>query len=334
MAASFEPDAVGCSVAINENFDVLFSARCIGGHARDLLDPYTPYLLARLMASTLQNTLKPATIDTATDDSTTKVVVDDRALAGRVAHEFNNVLTSITGYAEMAADGLKPGSSSYRYVEHIQLIGQRARRIVDHMLDSSRPRQNREATFDVVAAVRDIIPDIRMVIPRSAKFTTLFPQHALHIRANITELEQALTNLCKNAGEAVRDTGTVSVQITTFNSQGWRQIRRGRIGPGKYALLSVKDTGSGIDNASMELIFDPFYTTRSRDGGTGLGLPMVCDFVDRVQGALDVQSEMNSGTTFEMYLPLAAELRTAPTSSTKQQALSAGGARASVVASY
>ncbi|WP_429941341.1 ATP-binding protein (plasmid) [Agrobacterium vitis] len=238
------------------------------------------------------------------------------ALAGGIAHEFNNVLTAIMGYAEMAADALHPGTSPRAYVDHIQGAGARAKLVIDQMLAFSREDAEARTIFDVVAATAEILPDLAVLVPPSVSVRKKLPDRLLRIHGSRIELQQVVTNLCKNAGEAIVDGGEVTLGVSAVDLKAPRVLTHGWLEAGRYVRVSVSDTGTGIAAADLDRIFDPFFTTRSGEGGTGLGLAMVLQTVQAMEGGINVRSTIGSGTRFELFFPRIVKSVSRPVSKT------------------
>ncbi|MQX79066.1 ATP-binding protein (plasmid) [Rhizobium sp. T1473] len=227
---------------------------------------------------------------------------DGHVLAGLLVHEFNNLLTPIVGYAEMAAEALRSGSSSRMYVERIRDAGDRAKRAVERILMFDTWDKG-FSSFDAAAAIREILPDLELCIPSSGRIQTNLPTRAVWLDGRAITLQQVVINLCRNAGEAMKAGGTITVNLDNFKQISPRNLSTGRLERGEYARLSVSDTGPGISPSFLASIFDPFFTTRSREGGSGLGLALVQRAVESWGGAIDVHSSLGKGATFELFLP-------------------------------
>ncbi|WFU07417.1 ATP-binding protein (plasmid) [Rhizobium sp. CB3171] len=229
---------------------------------------------------------------------------DGDVLAKLLVHEFNNLLTPIIGYAEMAVDALTSESSSRMYVERIRDAGDRAKRVVERILMSD-VRDEGFGSFDATAAIREILPDLKLCIPSSGRIQIKLPNRGVWLDGRAIILQKVVINLCRNAGEAMKTDGTVTVNLDNFEQISPRNLSSGRLERGEYARLIVSDTGPGISPSFLERIFDPFFTTRSREGGLGLGLALVQRAVESWGGAIDVHSSLGKGTTFELFLPCA-----------------------------
>ncbi|MBY3027401.1 ATP-binding protein [Rhizobium leguminosarum] len=227
---------------------------------------------------------------------------DGYVLAGLLIHEFNNLLTPIIGYAEMAADALRSGSSSRMYVERIRDACDRAKRAVERILMSDMGDEG-FSRFDAAAAIREILPDLELCIPSSGRIQTNLPNRAVWLDGRAITLQQVVINLCRNAGEAMKAGGTITVNLDNFKQISPRNLSTGRLERGEYARLSVSDTGPGISPSFLASIFDPFFTTRSSEGGSGLGLALVQRAVESWGGAIEVHSSLGKGATFELFLP-------------------------------
>jgi signal transduction histidine kinase len=223
-------------------------------------------------------------------------------LAGNIAHEFNNLLTPIMGYAEMAAEGLSPGSSSRTYIERIRSAGERARETIDQVLSFSK-NENKQGSFDAINAIIEILPDLKMCLPKSINFDTRLPDRSILIAGSATALQQAIFNLFKNAGEALCVGGNISLDVKTIDQATPRTLSRGQLVIGPYLRIRLADTGPGIPKDHMQRIFEPHFTTKSRTGGTGLGLAMVLRVVQHLNGALNVRSNPGNGTHFDLFIP-------------------------------
>lgn len=258
----------------------------------------------KLLAITLQRRERSGKAnEAATNASDRSGLSSADEMAGGIAHEFNNLLTAIMGYAEMAADTLKPGSSSYAYVEHIQGASQRAQQVVDQVLACCRPSREALAPFDVGAAICAILPDLQMCIVPAVTVQVTVPEKILRVNGNAILLQQILLNLCKNAGEAMVGRGEVTVTLTEIELVSERKLSHGRLKAGRYVRVAVSDTGPGIAPKNLRNIFDPFFTTKKDRGGTGLGLSFVIRTVKSLDGALDLRSVLGAGTRFDLFFP-------------------------------
>lgn len=224
-------------------------------------------------------------------------------LAGGIAHEFNNVLGAILGYGEMALQLLRKPSLTRHYVQEILTSGERAKHIVDQILTFSRKRERAMKPFNVSEAVADIMPLLQVTLGNTVTLVAHLCQEPAVIEGNPVEVHQIVMNLCKNAMEASSRGQEVAVEVKHVAARRKRVLSHGEISPGTYVCLSVQDHGQGIPGHVLPHVFEPFYTTRSTSGGTGLGLSAVHGSVSGFGGSIHVESSASSGTRFELYFP-------------------------------
>lgn len=297
------PDAVTSIAWLGNRVGAMLIARCQPGlyvRSRD-----TPSLqsFTQLLAILIDGCARPAA---ASSVPAAMIGATGEEVTGRIAHEFNNILVPIMGYAEMAADALNRGTSSRAYVERIQSAGERAKQMVEQMLNVSRKKEA-FGSFDIAAATAEILPDLQMSLPASMELRAIVPDGELLVHGNATALQQVVINLCKNAREALNDGGTITVSVSVIEQRFSRAMTHGRLTSGSYVRVSVADTGPGISN--MKRIFDPFFTTKVGEGGTGLGLAIVFRVVRRMNGQLNVRSSPGSGTQFDLFFPCLSRLK-------------------------
>ena len=224
-------------------------------------------------------------------------------LAGGVAHDFNNLLMVISGYAEVMLAGMEPDHALRDKALAIQQASDRATTLTRQLLAFSRKQLLELKVVDVNAIVSDMERLLRPLIGENVEFITSLTPEAAHTRADSGQLEQVLMNLVVNAKDAMPSGGTLTLQTEKIVVD--ESHRRGPtfIRPGHYILLSVSDTGMGMDKETQSRIFEPFFTTKEKGKGTGLGLSTVYGIVKQSGGYVMVQSEEKRGTTFHIYLP-------------------------------
>ncbi len=224
-------------------------------------------------------------------------------LAGGVAHDFNNLLMVISGYAEVILAQLPLDHPLHEKGRAIQQAADRATTLTRQLLAFSRKQLLELKVVDVNAIVEDMERLLRPLIGENVELVTSLALEAVHTRADAGQLEQVLMNLVVNAKDAMPGGGKLTIQTQTILMD--ESHRRGQqfIRPGCYIMLSVSDTGMGMDKETQSRIFEPFFTTKEKGKGTGLGLSTVYGIVKQSGGYVMVQSEVGHGTTFHIYLP-------------------------------
>ncbi|MGO6747943.1 DAHL domain-containing protein [Rhizobium ruizarguesonis] len=224
-------------------------------------------------------------------------------LTGGVAHEFNNILMAMMGYAEMTADMLQPDVPPRPYIDHILSAGQRAKLVVDQMLAFGRMRRNPALPFDVVDAATEMLPVIEVCVAPLVKLDIVLPDEPLAILGSAIELQQILVNLCKNAAEAINGRGHVRLAVDSIELALPCALSHGHLPAGRHVRISIADDGPGIAPGHLQRIFEPFFTTKGDQGGTGLGLSVVHGTIQSLKGAMSVESILGRGTRFNLYFP-------------------------------
>ena len=224
-------------------------------------------------------------------------------LAGGVAHDFNNLLMVISGYAEVILAKVQIDHPLREKAFAIQQASDRATTLTRQLLAFSRKQLLELKVVDVNAIVADMERLLRPLIGENVVLTAKLAPEAGYTRADAGQLEQVLMNLVVNAKDAMPNGGRLTIQ--TQNLVLDESHRRGQtfIRPGNYVMLSVSDTGMGMDKETQSRIFEPFFTTKEKGKGTGLGLSTVYGIVKQSGGYVMVQSEEGRGTTFHIYLP-------------------------------
>jgi nitrogen-specific signal transduction histidine kinase len=226
-------------------------------------------------------------------------------LAGGVAHEVNNMMTIILGFSDLLSRELPAPDGPQREVEEIRKAAMRAARITSQLLAFSRQQVLQPADLRLNQVVQDMVPVLRLMLPANLTVETSFAPLDAVVRADRSQLEQVLINLAFNARDAMTSGG--GIRITTESrhldeATGMRLIGI-PIPPGPYGLISVADTGHGMDKATVAQVFEPFFTTKPVGAGTGLGLATVYGIVKQSGGYVWVESAQSEGTTVTVCLP-------------------------------
>ena len=234
-------------------------------------------------------------------------------LAGGVAHDFNNLLTIITSYSELALDAVDKGSSLEAKLQEILLAARRAAELTRQLLAFSRKQPQALRVVDLNEVIASIAKTLPRLIGEDIQFS-FSPGHGLGtVRVDPVQIEQILMNLAANARDAMPQGGTLRVETSNvILDDEYVQGKCAVIRPGRYALITVTDDGSGIPAEHLPHIFEPFYTTKPQGEGTGLGLATVYGIVKQNKGFIWAYSEPKMGTVFKIYLPCVARLSQSP----------------------
>jgi len=222
-------------------------------------------------------------------------------LAGGIAHEFNNILGAIFGYAELALATVGKGSRARRHLQGILTAGERAQAVINKVLAFSRRSERRAGLISAASVVTETVELLRASLPATITIETTVDGRDDAVMADPTELQQVVMNLCTNGAHAMKNHGTLHVRLDTVAIDEGLALSHGRLAAGRYVRFAVTDTGSGIDAATLERIFEPFFTTKAVGQGTGLGLSTVHGIVTQHGGALNVESRLGEGSTFQAY---------------------------------
>jgi signal transduction histidine kinase/CheY-like chemotaxis protein len=226
-------------------------------------------------------------------------------LAAGIAHDFNNVLAGVFAYGEMLFDETPEHSPLKRYAKNVLTASTRGRALVEQILAYSRSQLGRRAPIDIGPVVAETLELLRGSLPAAIRLEASAPQSPLVVIGDATQLHQVVMNLCSNAIQATSAGGTLRVALEAVELPTERALSNGTLRPGHYVRLTVEDSGSGMDAATLARIFEPFFTTKEIGRGTGLGLSLVYAIVGDAGGAIDVHSILEQGSTFAIYLPRA-----------------------------
>ncbi len=225
-------------------------------------------------------------------------------LAGGLAHDFNNVLTAIMGYGNLLLMKIDKNSPLKNYAENMLTASQRAATLVSSLRAFSRKQVTDPEPVDVNRIIKGVETLIIRLIRDDVELKTLLTDQDLTVMADANQIDQVLMNLATNARDAMPDGGslTIGTEVIKIDDEFIRFHGYGEVQ--QYALITVSDTGVGIDEETKARIFEPFFTTKDVDKGTGLGLAMVYGIIKQHNGYISVSSELGKGTTFRIYLPL------------------------------
>jgi signal transduction histidine kinase len=222
-------------------------------------------------------------------------------LTSGIAHNFNNVLGVMLGHAELAYDNLEPRAVSARHVGHIMQAGERARDLVEQILDFGRRSQATRRPIPIDQMVAETMELVRASLPNKVQVTVEGDAGGACVMGEAAQLQQVLVNLVRNAAEASEPGQSVSVAIDALTLQRALTLSHGDLAPDRYVRIRVVDQGIGIDQETLANLFQPFFTTRP--AGTGLGLATARELVRDYGGAFDVRSVPGKGSSFEVWLP-------------------------------
>ena len=226
-------------------------------------------------------------------------------LAGGMAHDFNNTLGIIIGNTELAIRTTPPNSPNRQYLNNIITASCRAEEMVSRLLSFSRITDAEKKPIDFISSVNESLELLRSSLPSDIEIKKNFPDSQVVVMGDQTQINQTIVNLCTNSAHAMDNSpGVIEVNIrtrviglnplTSFNG----------LPQGCYAELSISDTGLGIPDEVMKRVFDPYFTTKDPGKGTGMGLAVVHGIVKNHGGSIKVESNIGSGTTFTIYMPV------------------------------
>lgn len=226
-------------------------------------------------------------------------------MAGGVAHDFNNILAAIVGYAEMAQDAAVPGSAQERQLERVLQAALRGKTLVERILVFGRAGAKAARTFEIEAVVQEVLGLLAVSLKPGILVERRLQAPGATVHGDPTQVFEAVMNLCTNALQAMPNGGQV---VVTVNRQVVREhtvLSHSQLQPGDYIAVAVSDQGPGISAETMEHLFEPFFTTRQAQSGTGLGLAVVHGVMAEMRGAIDVRNQTSGGCCFTLYMPQA-----------------------------
>ncbi len=224
-------------------------------------------------------------------------------LAGGVAHDFNNQLTIVKGYADLMLNRLPDDEDLRSAMQEIRDASDRATKLTTQLLAFSRKQVLNPEVIDIGGVLADMSNSLSQMIGEDIRLS-IVPDTALgNIRADRLQVEQAIMNIVINARDSMSSGGQVTLETTNIEFTDTLVDTRPDVLPGRYVMLAITDTGCGMDGETLEHVFEPFFTTKPAGEGTGLGLAMVYGFVKQSGGTVHAYSEVGKGTTFKIYLP-------------------------------
>ncbi len=228
-------------------------------------------------------------------------------LTGGIAHDFNNLLVAILGYADLLELELPEEGDLKEFAHQIKISGERAALLVGQLLAFSRKQVLQPKVIDLNEIITNMGKMLTPLLGENIEFITQLHDQPLFIKADPSQLEQVVVNLVTNGRDAMPRGGSLFVETKLLLQDEKRANKNLPLDPGFYAILSVADTGEGIAKEQLDSIFEPFFTTKSVNEGTGLGLATVHGIIKQSGGSIFVQSELDQGTVFTVYLPLTFE---------------------------
>jgi PAS domain S-box-containing protein len=234
-------------------------------------------------------------------------------LAGGVAHDFNNILTAVYGFTDLARNRLPRDDEGYEQLGYVVEAATRGRDMVAQLLAFGRRQVLNPELLDLNDVVASVEPMLRRLIGEHIEMTTRLGATTRPIEADRTQLGQVIVNLALNARDAMPQGGQLNIETSSLKLESDYTADHAGVSAGDYSMLVVSDTGIGMDAATRSRIFEPFFTTKPTGQGTGLGLATVHGIVEQSGGKIWVYSEPGQGTTFKVYFPSVSEAAALPT---------------------
>jgi PAS domain S-box-containing protein len=226
-------------------------------------------------------------------------------LAGGIAHDFNNILSAVMGYTELAMIDIDNPESLRKDLNEILQGANRAKELVKQILTFSRKSDQNLKPIRIQFVINEVLKLLRSSIPTTIEIRQNINPDCETVLADPTEIHQLIMNVCTNAYQAMREAGgvlNISLQPIKLTEKAFG--KKIHLEPGSYLILEIADTGIGMTKDVQDRIFEPYFTTKGKGEGTGLGMAVVHGIVTRLQGDISVYSEQGQGTSFEIYLPI------------------------------
>ena len=248
--------------------------------------------------------------------------------AGSIAHDFNNILTGILTFSELATASLTEDDSAYSDVDQIRKAARRAAALTKQLLTFSRHQVQHRRTLSVNDVISEIEPMLRSLLGERCGLAVVLAPHLANVRADVCQIEQVLVNLVVNARDAIRESGQITIETcnSTMPSAGSATL------DSRAAVsIIVSDNGTGIPPEIRDRIFEPFFTTKAGSGGTGLGLSTVYGIVKQSDGSIQLESTPGKGTCFRVFLPATLEAKEPGAASTPKAGIPSARGRILVI---
>jgi signal transduction histidine kinase len=224
-------------------------------------------------------------------------------LSSGMAHDFSNLLSSIFGSVNLLKKRIPPKEDLHRLLDNIESCSIRARDLTRGLLSYGKPTSKRKETVKPNILVDEIVKVVTQTFPKNINCRTDIESNLFEIKGNGTEIYQVLLNLCVNAKEAINNSGEISIKAKNINVNGENRVKYPMLEKGNFVHLGVSDTGSGINEENLQKIFDPYFSTKHKETGSGLGLYVTYGIVKAHSGHIEVSSRKDKGTTFDVYFP-------------------------------
>lgn len=224
-------------------------------------------------------------------------------LAGGIAHDFNNQLTGIIGYSELLKESLTNDPELTEFVDYILTATKRSSEITAQLLAYARKGKYTSKAINVHSILDEVTDLLKHTLDRRITIKTDFTENNLQIQGDATQLQNMFLNLAINARDAMPQGGKLSFTTSIIDAGQIKSSSEFQPRPGKYVQVTVSDTGTGIDKETQKKIFEPFFTTKEKGKGTGMGLAAAYGTVKNHKGYIKIESELDKGTSFQIYLP-------------------------------
>ena len=224
-------------------------------------------------------------------------------LTGGIAHDFNNILGTVMGYAELSMETGSP-TKMQEYAEQIHLAGNRARNVVRQLLDFSRTSKGDIEVVNLRQEMEDSLLMIDSTLPSTIEISSTWPDQDCLAKLDPNQLQRVLLNLCINARDAMDGTGQMRLSLSSVAVENGRCASCQKEYSGQFSVISVTDSGAGMDAKTEHKLFEPFFTTKAFGEGTGMGLSVVHGIIHESGGHIALSSEPGIGTEFSLFLPV------------------------------